>query len=475
VPRYSDEAPLIQQPRKNNGLILGSTEIEDEEKEDTFLRSGGMGAPMSGFGMPKQRNLSPLIEEESDDKYLDMNSNYNQKKLLNKAWGAPNLTTARRMSILDEDDQGVIDMMRDKSGQQAGAGVSQGDLAWSLGLPKLQQQKRNRDARRIYNTAMHNKASANPWTKTGQQTEANVQNMFGERAARIPGFEKLFGGPASNFRSKERAGREQAELDATGQAVFDANGRKEGMVKKKGIGAAFTRFFWRMKNRFRGNANVDDDVSTREKIIGPKMPWMQRLFGAHKKGGYASEMGIKSKFKPMGVSSGWADQLVNQSEGAGLGEGAENFAGEGQQEQDADQKDAYQSAQPISEEDKGPKVAAHESVSSEESEEVKKPVGNQLQMGFFQKALENQRMLAAAHQSNEYGNPQANEYGDDGTVDDNSIDNDEDEGQDPYGKMQAMAYMQGGKDDDSEEEDEGLNNQDKFRQFLFSQLGGYKQ
>jgi hypothetical protein len=216
---------------------------------------------------------------------------------------------------------------------------------------------------------------------------------------------------------------------------------------------------------------VDDDVSTREKIIGPKMPWMQRLFGAHKKGGYASEMGIKSKFKPMGVSSGWADQLVNQSEGGGLGEGSANLDGE------ADQAgDAYQSAQHIvDDENEGQKVAAHESGSSGESEEDKEPVDNQMQMGFFQKALENQRMLAAAHQSNEYGNPQANEYGDDGTVDDNSIDNDEDEGQDPYGKMQAMAYMQGGKDDDSEEEDEGLNNQDKFRQFLFSQLGGYKQ
>ena len=43
---YFEEAPLIQQSRNNNRLLIEDPSMEEEEKESGFLRSGGKGSQM---------------------------------------------------------------------------------------------------------------------------------------------------------------------------------------------------------------------------------------------------------------------------------------------------------------------------------------------------------------------------------------------------------------------------------------------
>lgn len=432
-----EEAPLIQKPGNNNRLLIEDPSMEEEEKESGFLRSGGKGSQMSGFGMPQKRNLAPLIEEEDDAQQKPEpragNVNIDWQRLADLGM----LSKERKLALIEEEDQVAMDVLGPKSGQGAVAGGGQSDLAWSLGLPKLQQQKRNRDARRAYNTLMHNKASANPWTKTGQRTQANVAGMFGERSAKIPFFEKLFGAPAGNFRSKDRAARQAAELEATGKTVGNQK------VRATGIGGAFKRFAWRWKNR---NNTFGDHAR-------PKMSWMQRLFGARRpKAETAKAMGIKS---PKGR---WADQLIDQGEAGLLGEGAENFSG------------------PIEEQKQG-QEPAHQSFEhydgSVESEEEEKGTGNKGMFGGPLLGLGNQKLIAGLRQSNEYGGPQQNEYGDgNGTVDDNSIDNDDDKDdyKDAYDKGMLQAYMNKNDDDDASDNDDESVDGDQLQKFIMNNM-----
>jgi hypothetical protein len=137
-------------------------------------------------------------------------------------------------------------------------------------MPKLQEMtnaKKHAKARGIFNTLMHNKRAADQWTKTGQQTEANVQNMFGEATPRVQGFGKLFGRKAGNFRAAEKEGREN-------------------------LG-----FFGRLKRAVMGESDA------------PKRTWMERLFGARKtpKELTTSEKGA---FKAQRKGASWADALA---------------------------------------------------------------------------------------------------------------------------------------------------------------------
>lgn len=394
--------------RNNNRLLIESSDLEEEEKEDGYSRLRGQGAQMSGASMMKPRNAAPLIEEEDDS--------------------AP------------------------------ASSASQEDLAWSLGLPKLQQQKRSRDARRIYDTMMHNKAAANPWTRTGQQTQANVSGMFGARSARIPFFEKLFGAPADNFRAGERAERREEELNATGKTVTGPTG-VDTKVKAKGIGGAFKRFGWRLKNRFRGNHEVSSQVGLKEAIKGPKMSWMQRLFGARRGGGTNSP-------KAMGITSpkgSWADQLIDAGK-VGANEDGDSSADVGGQ-QPAAQEDARQTAAKPYDPDQ----------SEDESEDEKAPTGKMNFNLFPQQKLAPTGLIGGAHESNEYGNGQKNLYGNPhGTVDDNSIDNDDDKDDiGGYNQDKLNAYMH---NDNGSEDDEGLDddgdNEDVIKNFTMMMMKG---
>lgn len=335
---YDDE-PLLQNPSYQNNQRL----IEDPD--DQFVRSGGGQA----FGAPNiapRKNLKPLIEEAKE---------------------AP--------------------------------AVSNEDMSYSLGLPQLSAKRDTKAARRQYNLLMHNKAAANPWTKTGQRTRQNVNDMFGEGELNQSPLRKLFGAPRGNFRAQEREDRRQEELMATGTSRQDANGDVD-RTPAKGISGAFKRFWWRMKNR---NAPS-------------KMSWMERLFGARrKKVDSAKSMGIKSTNAPMGVSSGWADQLVEAAKTGGLdpeGERMEHLVSERPSEEK--QGNAPQSAE---------HVVDDASSEFSEDEKVPQPGGN--------------------HKSNEYGAPQQDQD-DVNSLEDNPIyqnendDDDDDDDSDAQGKQQLM-------------------------------------
>jgi len=232
--------------------------------------------------------------------------------------------------------------------------IDNDDMAMSLGMPKLEEMaraKKHSQARGLFNTFMHSKRAANPWTKTGQQTEASVQDMFGEATPRVQGFGKLFGRKPGNFEAKARA--EHRALD-----------------KEAGVG-----FFGRLKRAIRGNPD------------GPKRTWMDRLFGARKKAKETSP-DEQAAFRAQrlgparnnGVS--WADALAPLN-----ADGSAKWEGE---QEDADEK------APIAD------LKSQEPVSESIEEEEKQP------------APQPQRQ------------PQPQLIEDDQTVDDNSVDSDDD-------------------------------------------------
>ena len=340
---YDDEPQFHNPSYQNNRLLI-------EDPDDQFVRSGG-GQALGAPNMAPRKNLKPLIEEEKE---------------------APS--------------------------------VSNDDMAYSLGLPALKAKRDQNAARRQYNMLLHNKAAANPWTKTGQQTRKNVNDMFGEGELNESPLKKLFGAPRGNFRAQERQDRRQEELEATGTSRGDGNGGVEH-TPAKGISGAFKRFWWRMKNR---NAPS-------------KMSWMERLFGARrKKADSAKAMGIKSTNSPMGVSSGWADQLVEAAKTGRLdpeGEKMEPLVSERPSEEK--QANAPQSAEHV--------VDDATSELSEE-EKVPQPAGN--------------------HKSNEYGGPKqdqddVNSLEDDPIYQDENEDDDDDVGAKEKEQLMFKNYIMG--------------------------------
>jgi hypothetical protein len=210
------------------------------------------------------------------------------------------------------------------------------DMSMSLGMPKLQAMalanaKKHAAARGIFNTAMHNKRAANPWTKTGQQTEANVQNMFGVATPQVQGFGKLFGRKAGNFRAADREGRKE-------------------------LG-----FFGRLKRAVMGDPDA------------PKRSWMERLFGARKtpKELTTSEKGA---FKAQRKGASWADALAPMNDNGTAK--FEDWKGEeessGSVVQIEENAPAQQMAQPQSDEESSPmsnKVPQQQFIEEEEKEQ----------------------------------------------------------------------------------------------------------
>lgn len=258
------------------------------------------------------------------------------------------------------------------------------DMSMSLGMPKLQEMlnaKRHAKARGHFNTLMHNNRAANPWTKTGQQTEANVQDMFGLAAPRITGvgtllqnmfdggaprvqgFGKLFGRKAGNFRSEDRKN-----------------------LKRLG-------FFGRLKRAVMGDSDA------------PKRTWMERLFGARKapKELTTSEKGA---FKAQRKGASWADALAPMNDNGTAK--FEDWKGEeeasGSVVQIEENAPAQQLAQPQSDEE-----------SSLMSNEVPP-----------QQFIEEEEK----------------EQDDNQTIDDNSIDNDDDDDDDPRKKDLDQQFFQ---------------------------------
>lgn len=61
---YEELLPSKRPGNNNNRAQFENLDIEEEDKEGSFISTGGTGAQMLGFNKPMQRNFSPLIEEE---------------------------------------------------------------------------------------------------------------------------------------------------------------------------------------------------------------------------------------------------------------------------------------------------------------------------------------------------------------------------------------------------------------------------
>jgi hypothetical protein len=237
------------------------------------------------------------------------------------------------------------------------------------------------------------------------QATKNVKEMFGGKSGDTLGFGKLFG-EKSNWRSKEKAQR--AELSETSEAEYKP---------AKGMFGAMKRFWWRLKNRGLANDNTSNRVGFRQAAIGPKMSWMQRLFGARRDpsrfANSAKGMGIKNP-----KEQGWADQLINASK-------------EGRLDEPGDNKDPFISNQPLVAQAQEQRQNDETYDSDASSEEENQGIG----------------------QKNENVD---NNNVDNNTEDDNSSDSDDDSLRDLLWNQAftKIKFNESDKDEDSEDEDD---------------------
>jgi hypothetical protein len=380
----SEELVPYSAAQKQNRLLLEGDGLDDGYDDGFSRKNGGGGGGLLGQGPLMNRNAKRLIMEEDEE---------------------------------------------DKEAQPPAA--RSGYTA---------QQKSNL-AQYIYRTQL--KDSRSPWQKLDDrmkakaQTAKNVQGMFGGESGDTLGFGKLFG-QKSNWRSGAKAAREEKSIEDTGKEV-------DGEFKPaKGIWGAVKRFWWRFRNRGLANNETNSSVGFRQAAIGPKMSWMQRLFGARRDpdrfANSAKGLGIK---KPK--AQGWADQLVDASEAGKLDEG-----------RDASEKLlAAPGPQRAVEEEKEAQHKSYETYNaSEEEEEKQPPVVSKQPLLNAKDAKRNSLMENLYTMQNMVGNQQADEDGDPHqTIDDNSIDEDEDEdsngGYDP--KLVTNFMHNAGKGEGNEE------------------------
>lgn len=291
-----------------------------------------------------------------------------------------------------------------------------------------------------------NQDSRSPWQKfddamaTKAQSTKNVQTMFGGESGDTLGFGKLFG-QKSNWQSAAKAKRAE-------QSVQDTSSEVDGESKPaKGLWGSMKRFWWRFKNRGLSNAQASSSVGFRQAAIGPKMPWMQRLFGARRKpGAYAASAKGMGIMKPK--AQGWADQLVDASESGRL----DRDAGGSIKSGGVGEKPAVAPEQQLAQQE-----PAHKSYEDYIEEEEKVPAApskqplltaKQAKHNSFMGTMYAMQQMNAMEKSGGNGNPHD-------TIDDNSIDQSEngDEGYDKgglYNQDMLNAYMY-----DDEQDDDG--------------------
>jgi len=308
--------------------------------------------------------------------------------------------------------------------------------------PYFMSRPKANAARQIYD---RKQAAKNPW-KRGMPYSQTTLDTFDKSS---PYEKKMFGG----IQNPRQAANLAANRPGGFQKLFGAKMSADEKTQRELAGRAPKKTLWqRLKHAVTGG--------------GRKRSWMEMFFGARRRGQgtSAASMGITSTNAPNGVSSGWADQLIDASKAGRLdapGDAKAAFISD--QSLVAQSQDQHQSAQPYD---------ADASIEEEE----KQPGG----INLFQKQLAQQQLLQNAHMSNEYGGRQQNEYGDGETVDDNSIDNDDDNdagggiyANNGYNKSMLNAYMNNNNDDDvSEDEDEEVDpgSSSVIRSFVMGQL-----
>ncbi len=308
--------------------------------------------------------------------------------------------------------------------------------------PYLMRRPQANAARQIYD---RNQAAKKPWKRGMPYSQATLDTFD----TSTPYEKKMFGG----IQNPRQAATLAANRPGGFQKLFGAKMSTDEKIERELAGRAPKKSLWqRLKHAVTGG--------------GRKRSWMEIFFGARRRGQgkSAASMGITSTNAPNGVSSGWADQLIDASKAGRLdAPGDAKSAFISNQPLVAQSQDQHQSAQPYD---------ADASIEEEE----KQPGG----VNFFQKQLAQQQLLQNAHLSNEYGVGQQNEYGDGETVDDNSVDNDNDDdgkgaggglyANEGYNRSMLDAYMNNNNDDDSEDEDFESDSSNVLKNFVMEQV-----
>lgn len=274
-------------------------------------------------------------------------------------------------------------------------------------------------ARQIYDRMQ---AEKNPWKKGMPYSQATLDTFDKS----TPYEKKMFGG----IRNPRQAANLDANRPGGFQKLFGAKMSKDEIENRQYTPRAPKKSFWgRLKNAVTGG--------------GRKRSWMEMLFGARKRGAENTPraMGIKSTNAPMGVSSGWADQLVDASEAGKLDEGGDS----------SEKLLAAPGPQKAVEEENEAQNKSYETYNaSEEEEEKQPPVVSKQPLLNAKDAKRNSLMENLYTMQNMVGNQQDDEDGD-ATIDDNSIDEDEDSngGYDP--KLVTNFMHNAGKGEGNEE------------------------
>jgi hypothetical protein len=284
--------------------------------------------------------------------------------------------------------------------------------------PHFMQRPQANAARQAYDRMQ---AAKKPWKKGMPYSQATLDTFDKS----TPYEKKMFGGI--------RNARQAANLDENRpggfQKLFGAKMSEDEIENRQYTPRAPKKSFWgRLKNAVTGG--------------GRKRSWMEMFFGARKRGAENTPraMGIKSTNAPMGVSSGWADQLVDAGDAGKLGEGRDAseqlLAAPGPQKA-VEEQPAHQSAEHI----------------IEEEEKQPPAMSKQAALAFLgMNAKGNSPMTNTNTTQNMVANQQANEYGNPHqTIDDNSVDEDDDSdgGYDP--KLVTNFMHNAGKGDGNEE------------------------
>lgn len=281
--------------------------------------------------------------------------------------------------------------------------------------PFLMSHGKANMARQFYD---RKQASKKPW-KQGMPYSQSTLDMFDSST---PYEKQMFGG----IKNPRQAVNLEANRPGGLQKLFGAKMSQDEIDDRERAGRTPAKSFWgRLKNAVTGG--------------GRKRSWMEMFFGARRRNPSISarSMGIRSTNAKMGVSSGWADQLVEASNTGKLGDGREgSVMSEELIHPQGEQKPADRSFEDyIEDEEKVPAAPSKQPLLTAKEAKRNSLLGNLYAM----------QQLNAADKSNEYGNPHQ-------TVDDNSIDESDDGGDGGYDKQMLNNYMH---DDDADSQDGG--------------------
>lgn len=266
-------------------------------------------------------------------------------------------------------------------------------------------------ARQFYD---RKQAAKKPWKRGMPYSQATL-DMFDTSTP----YEKMMFGGIRNPRQAVDLG---ANRPGGFQKLFGAKMSEDEIDDRKAAGRAPAKSFWgRLKNAVTGG--------------GRKRSWMEMFFGARRRtpGNSAQAMGITSTNAPKGVSSGWADQLIDASKEGRLGDGRDgSVMSEDLIRPQEEQKPAHRSFEDyIEEEEKAPPAPSKQPLLTAKEAKRNSFMGNLYAM----------QQMNAADKSGEYGNPHQ-------TIDDNSIDESDDDGDGGgYDKQLLNNYMH---DDDED-------------------------